>query len=278
VNDRPQTAGPSTPRALLEVDGVVKSFGGIRAVDRATLQVSEGRITALIGPNGAGKTTLFNVLTGFYRGDRGSVTFDGHQILGEPPYAIARKGMVRTFQITKALAAMPVIDNMMLAAPDQPGEQLHNIVLHPRAGRAREREVRKQAMELLGIFNLSELADDYAGTLSGGQRKLLELARALMAGPKLLLLDEPMAGINPTLGARLLEYMQALRREMGVTVMFIEHDMEVVMNHADHVVVMAEGRVIAEGDPQQVRSDKRVIDAYLGEVVVDSAVGPRPPE
>jgi neutral amino acid transport system ATP-binding protein len=263
--------------SLLEVEDVVKRFGGIRAVNGATLKVREGSITALIGPNGAGKTTLFNVVTGFYRGDHGSVTFAGEGVFGEPPYELARKGMVRTFQITKALAAMPVIDNMMLAAPNQPGERLRNVFFRPGAVRAREKEVRGQAMGLLDLFNLTDLADAYAGTLSGGQRKLLELARALMAEPKLLLLDEPMAGINPTLGARLLEHMQGLRRELGVTVLFIEHDMEVVMNHSDRVIVMAEGRVIAEGEPHEVRNDQRVIDAYLGETVIDSAHGEEVP-
>jgi neutral amino acid transport system ATP-binding protein len=185
--------------------------------------------------------------------------------------------MVRTFQITKALAAMPVIDNMMLAAPNQPGERFRNLVWRPGAVRTREREVREQAMELLEVFNLAELARNYAGTLSGGQRKLLELARSLMAQPKLLLLDEPMAGINPTLGKRLLDHMQRLRKEEGVTFLFIEHDMEVVMNHSDRIVVMAEGKVIAEGEPHEVRKDRRVIDAYLGEVVVDIAAGERSP-
>jgi neutral amino acid transport system ATP-binding protein len=273
VNDQHQTGGSSAPpaeppRTLLEIEDVVKRFGGIRAVDGASMNIDGGAITALIGPNGAGKTTLFNVITGFYRGDRGRVDFEGHSVFGEPPYAIARRGMVRTFQITKALAAMPVIDNMMLAAPDQPGERFFNVVFRPREVKAREREVHDQAMELLEIFNLTELADAYAGTLSGGQRKLLELARALMAKPKLLLLDEPMAGINPTLGRRLLDHMQRLRREEGVTFLFIEHDMEVVMNHSDRVVVMADGRVIASGEPHEVRSDQRVIDAYLGGTVV----------
>jgi branched-chain amino acid transport system ATP-binding protein len=184
--------------------------------------------------------------------------------------------MVRTFQITKALAAMPVIDNMMLAAPDQPGERFRNLFIHPRAVREREREVHGEAMELLDVFNLTKLADEYAGTLSGGQRKLLELARALMAKPRLLLLDEPMAGINPTLGARLLDHMRRLRKEEGVTFLFIEHDMEVVMNHSDTVVVMAEGRVIAGGAPHEVRKDKRVIDAYLGETFHDSAADEAP--
>jgi neutral amino acid transport system ATP-binding protein len=250
--------------SLLDVEEVYKRFGGILAVSGATFEVAPKSITALIGPNGAGKTTLFNVVTGFYRGDRGSVSFDGHEVLGKPPFEIARKGMVRTFQITKALAAMPVIDNMMLAAPDQPGEQFRNLIIRPGAVRAREKEVHEQAMELLDIFNLTKLADDYAGTLSGGQRKLLELARALMARPRLLLLDEPMAGINPTLGRRLLDHMERLRGEEGVTFLFIEHDMEVVMNHSDRVVVMAEGKVIAEGEPHEVRKDKQVIDAYLG--------------
>ena len=250
--------------ALLAVDGVVKRFGGIHAVNGATLDVPERSITALIGPNGAGKTTLFHVVTGFQRGDRGSVRFGGEEVLRLPAYAIARRGMVRTFQITKALAAMPVIDNMMLAAPDQPGERFRNLLMRPGAVRSREREVRERATELLDVFGLADLADAYAGTLSGGQRKLLELARALMAEPRLLLLDEPMAGINPTLGRRLLDHMQRLRRERGMTFLFIEHDMEVVMNHSDRVIVMAEGRVIADGEPHEVRSDQAVIDAYLG--------------
>ena len=266
------TEGPATAttaqaggngRPIFEARDVVKRFGGIRAVDGATLDVAQGSITALIGPNGAGKTTLFNVITGFY-GRRRPGRLRGPAVLGRPPYAIARLGMVRTFQITKALARMPVIDNMMLAAPDQPGERLRNVVFRPAAVRRREAEVREQAMELLEVFNLDQLAGDYAGTLSGGQRKLLELARALMTSPRFLLLDEPMAGINPTLGRRLLDHMQRLRAEEGVTFLFIEHDMEVVMNHSDRVIVMAEGRVIAEGEPHEVRRDQAVIDAYLG--------------
>jgi branched-chain amino acid transport system ATP-binding protein len=259
---------------ILETADVVKHFGGIFAVDGATLDVKEGSITALIGPNGAGKTTFFNVITGFYRPDGGMASFEGASILGRAPHAIARMGMVRTFQITKALARMPVIDNMMLAAPDQPGERIVGLLTRPGASRRREEEIRGQALELLSVFNLEPLAEEYAGTLSGGQRKLLELARALMAEPTLLLLDEPMAGINPTLGARLLDHMQQLRRERGVTFLFIEHDMEVVMNHSDRVVVMAEGRVIADGTPEKVRADRRVIDAYLGSGTVREAGAP----
>ena len=249
---------------ILQVEGLVRSFGGIHAVDGATFAVGRRSLTALIGPNGAGKTTLFNVVTGFYRGERGVVLFDGEAMLGRSPDAIARRGMVRTFQITKALARMPVIDNMMLAAPNQPGEKLRNAILRWRASQQREREVRAEALDLLELFNLQDLADEYAGTLSGGQRKLLELARALMTRPRMLLLDEPMAGINPTLGRHLLDHIHELRDEHDLTFLFIEHDMDVVMEHADRVIVMADGRVIAEGPPEEMRSDQRVIDAYLG--------------
>jgi neutral amino acid transport system ATP-binding protein len=253
-----------TDQPLLRIEGVVKRFGGIHAVDGAGFDVAPGSMTALIGPNGAGKTTLFDAITGFTRVDGGSVRLADEEVANLPAYAIARRGMVRTFQITKALEAMPVLDNMMLAAPDQPGERFHDLVLHPRAVRRREREVRATALEVLEFFHLAKLADAYAGTLSGGQRKLLELARALMTEPRLLLLDEPMAGINPSLGRRLLEYLRRLREERGMTILYVEHDMEVVMNHSDRVVVMAEGRTIAVGEPHAVREDPAVVDAYLG--------------
>jgi len=262
----PMPARPAEGRDLiLRVEGLTKRFGGLRAVDGATFDVERGSITALIGPNGAGKTTCFNVVTGFYRADGGEVVYDGESIFRKPAHVIARRGMVRTFQITKALAAMSVMDNMMLAAPNQPGEKLLNIVLRPRKSLKREAEVEQRARELLEMFNLHTKADDYAGTLSGGQRKLLELARALMVEPRMVLLDEPMAGVNPTLGRRLLDHMAELREQRGVTFLFIEHDMEVVMNHSDRVIVMAQGRVIADGPPEEVRRDQRVIDAYLGE-------------
>ena len=264
VPSAPEGSGSGGAAKIFEATEIVKAFGGIKAVNGASMDVEQGSITALIGPNGAGKTTFFNLITGFYRPDSGQAVFNGREVQGQPPYTIARLGMVRTFQITKALTAMPVIDNMLLAAPNQPGERLRNIVFRPLGWRARERDVHEQAMELLDVFNLARLADEYAGTLSGGQRKLLELARALMAQPRFLLLDEPMAGINPTLGKRLLDHMQRLRAEDGVTFLFIEHDMEVVMNHSDRVIVMAEGRVIADGEPHEVRSDQAVIDAYLG--------------
>jgi neutral amino acid transport system ATP-binding protein len=248
---------------ILELESVYKHFGGIRAVNGAELSIPRGSITALIGPNGAGKTTLFNIVTGFYRADAGVIRYEGQSIFGHSPDSIARQGMVRTFQITKALAAMPVIDNMMLAAPRQPGEHLPGL-LRRAASRRREAEVEERSLELLATFDLDEKRDEYAGTLSGGQRKLLELARALMADPRMVLLDEPMAGINPTLGRRLLQHMHDLRDDQGVTFLFVEHDMEVVMNHSDEVVVMANGETIVKGPPQEVRRDERVIDAYLG--------------
>lgn len=250
--------------ALLEVHGVVKTFGGLRAVDDASFDVEAQSITALIGPNGAGKSTLFDIVAGFARADAGHVVFEGHEIAGLPAHAIASMRIVRTFQLTRTLEAMTVLDNMMLAGPGQRGESLLGVVLTPLRVRGRERELRLRALETLETFDLAKLANAYAGTLSGGQRKLLELGRALMTDPRLVLLDEPMAGINPTLGARLMEHIQRLRREQGMTFLYVEHDMEVVMNHSDRVVVMAEGRVIAAGEPHAVRSDPTVIDAYLG--------------
>lgn len=256
---------------IFAVRDLVKGFGGLMAVDGATFEVSRGSITALIGPNGAGKTTLFNLATGFIKPDRGAIEFEGQSVFRRPPHAVARRGIGRTFQITKALTAMTVLDNMMLAAPDQPAEQLLGLLTHPFSWRRQEQSIRDRSMELLERFRLASLANAYAGTLSGGQRKLLEFARLLMAKPRMVLLDEPLAGVNPVLGQQILAHVHELRSEQGMTFLFIEHDMEVVMNNADRVIVMAFGRVIASGLPSEVRRDQRVIDAYLGAHAEDVA-------
>jgi neutral amino acid transport system ATP-binding protein len=256
--------GAVKPASILVVRDVEKHYGGVRAVDGASFDVARGSITALIGPNGAGKSSLFNVITGFERGDRGEVELDGQPVQWLPPFMIARRGMVRTFQLTKTLSVMSVLDNMMLAAPEHPGELLARAIFSQRRWRRRERDAKLRALDLLERFQLADKASANAGTLSGGQRKLLELARAMMLEPSLLLLDEPLAGINPTLRRGLLEHIEELRRDRGTTFLFIEHDIDSVMRHADRVIVMAQGKMIADGSPEAVRSDERVIEAYLG--------------
>jgi neutral amino acid transport system ATP-binding protein len=250
--------------SLLEVDGLVRRFGGVRAVDSASFVVEEGSITSLIGPNGAGKSTLFNVVSGFLRPNDGRVLLAGKRIEGSSPHAIARAGLVRTFQTPRALTRMTVRENVLLAASDHPGERLPQVVLHPRRWRRRERAARERSDELLALVRLDRHASALASTLSGGERKLLDFARALMAHPRLLLLDEPMAGVNPTLRVQLLEHVVALREREGMTFLLVEHDLEVVMRASDTVVVMNEGRVIASGPPAAVRADARVVDSYLG--------------
>jgi branched-chain amino acid transport system ATP-binding protein len=250
--------------ALLVVRDVVRSFGGVRAVDAASFEVEKGSITSLIGPNGAGKSTLFNVVSGFLRAEAGTVTFEGRRIDRLPPHRIAQAGLVRTFQTARALARMSVLDNLLLAAPRQPGERLLRNVVGPRVTRRREQEVLARAHELLALVRLDRHAGELAAALSGGQRKLLDFARVLMTEPRLVLLDEPMAGVNPVLRGELLEHVVSLREQHGVTALLVEHDLEVVMGVSDRVVVMSNGTVIASGPPDGVRNDARVVDAYLG--------------
>jgi len=248
--------------ARLEVFDVVRTFGGVRAVDGATLAVEPGSITGLIGPNGAGKSTLFNCISGFLRPQSGRVLLDGGRIDRRAPHRIARAGLVRSFQTPRTLARMTVLENVMLAARRHGGERLGG-ALAPSA-RRREREARAQAVALLELVRLDAHGEALAGALSGGQRKLLDLVRALMVEPRILLLDEPMAGVNPTLRVELLEHILALRDRDGVTLLIVEHDLDFVMRASDRVIVMNDGRVIAEGTPDEVRADERVVDAYLG--------------
>ena len=249
--------------AILEFEELVRTFGGLRAVDGATFEVESGSITGLIGPNGAGKTTVFNCATGTLRPDSGRILFEGRRLDRKPPHRIAREGLVRTFQTARPLTRLSVRENVMLAGKDQPGERLTGWLWQPNASRLREELVRQRADELLALVRLDSHADAYAGTLSGGQRKLLDLARALMVEPKLVLLDEPMAGVSPPLRLELLNHIIALRAG-GVTFLIVEHDLDFVMQVTDVVIVMNEGRVIARGSPDDVRRDDRVVDAYLG--------------
>jgi neutral amino acid transport system ATP-binding protein len=253
--------GAGKPDPVLVIDSITRSFGGVRAVDVAHLEFQRGWITGLIGPNGAGKTTLFNLLTGFDRPDTGRWTFDGTPLSRLAPHQVARRGVVRTFQLTKALAKLTVLDNMRLAAPGQTGERFFGALIGT-WGR-QERANTRKAMELLTRFQLDAKAYDLAGCLSGGQRKLLEMARALMMDPTVVMLDEPMAGVNPALTESLLQHVKSLRDD-GMTVVFVEHDMDVIRDISDWVVVMAQGRVIAEGRPEVLSSNKAVVDAYLG--------------
>ena len=254
--------GVHKPDPVLEANDLQRSFGGLRAVDVKHLEVQRHTVTSLIGPNGAGKTTLFNLLTGFDTPDFGEWHLNGGPLVGIAAFQVARRGMVRTFQLTRSLARLTVMDNMLVAAKDNKGEGLWGAITGGWHVTEQANEVRAQ--ELLERFGLERMAGEFAGSLSGGQRKLLEMARALMMNPEVVMLDEPMAGVNPALTQSLLTHITGLRED-GKTVIFVEHDMDVVQEISDWVVVMAEGRVIAEGRPEEIAKNRAVIDAYLGE-------------
>jgi branched-chain amino acid transport system ATP-binding protein len=258
----PPVPGVAKHDPILVVDKVRKQFGGLVAVDVEHLEIPRGMITALIGPNGAGKTTFFNLLTGFDSPDSGSWTFDGVKLSGVPSYKVARMGMVRTFQLTKSLNLLSVLENMRLGAQKQPGESIWAALFKPLWAK-NEKAITERAEELLTRFKLDTKSGDFAASLSGGQRKLLEMARALMTQPRMVMLDEPMAGVNPALTQSLLEHVRGLKDE-GMSVLFVEHDMHMVRNISDWVIVMAEGKVVAEGPPNEVMKNPAVIDAYLG--------------
>jgi branched-chain amino acid transport system ATP-binding protein len=249
---------------MLEIQHVEKSFGGLKAVNDCSLKVREGSITGLIGPNGAGKTTLFNIITGHYKPDRGKIFFQGDAIEGLEPHQIFRKRVYRTFQITREFSRMTVLENLMIMPENQIGEHILNTWFRPSSIRHQEKELRDKALEVLEFVELDALKDEYAGSLSGGQKKLLEIARSMMADPRMVLLDEPGAGVNPTLMRKLIDNIKTLRDEKGITFFLIEHDMNLVMNLCDPVIVMSEGTKLAEGTAEEIKKDERVLEAYLG--------------
>jgi len=269
ARDSEAVAGETGPEELgdvsLRIENLRKEFGGIVAVDDASFAVESGTITGLIGPNGAGKSTTFNCVTGVYEPTAGTVYFESEDITGLAPHAVANKGLVRTFQIARELREMTVLENLMLAPKGQRGEALWRSLLPFFRNEVveQETEILERCWETLDFFEIDHLADEYAKNLSGGQRKLLELARALLTDPEMLLLDEPFAGVNPSLEERLLTHIHDLQEE-GYTFLIVEHDMDLIMQHCERIIVMHQGKVLTEGTPADIRSDEEVIEAYLG--------------
>ena len=249
---------------VLEVESVTKSFDGLCAVNHCTLSVKRNTITGLIGPNGAGKTTLFNLVTGFLRPTSGRILFEGERIEGLPPHRIFHRGIVRTFQIPRELKTMTVLENLMLVPPNQVGERIWNPWLFSFRVSRQEREIYDKALDVLEFVDLLHLRDEYAANLSGGQKKLLELARTLMCDPKMILLDEPGAGVNRVLMRKLVDNIETLRRERGITFFVVEHDMDLITRLCNPVIVMSQGEFLAEGSPEEIKHDERVLEAYLG--------------
>ncbi|WP_435320034.1 ABC transporter ATP-binding protein [Haloarchaeobius sp. TZWSO28] len=248
---------------LLDVDGLGKQFGGLVAIDDLSLSFDAGELVGVMGPNGAGKSTFFNCVSGVVEPDDGSVVLDGEDVTGADTAVLAREGLVRTFQHTRQLDTMTVRENVRLAAPGQPGERTVSALLRTDDMQETEAAVAERADELIETFELTRLADEYASSLSGGQRKLLELARVLMLDPDLLLLDEPFAGVNPTLTNEIAAHIRDLNDD-GMTVVVIEHELETLTELVDRLVVLQQGSLLVEGDPETVLNDERVIDAYLG--------------
>jgi ABC-type branched-subunit amino acid transport system ATPase component len=256
-------AAAQGPGPLLRVEGLACQFGGVHAVQDATFVVRRGTITGLIGPNGAGKSTVINLISGRTSPARGSIHFDGKQIAGQRPHEVARHGIVRTFQQANVFGGLTVLENLLVGAGPWRGERLTAALGRKRAWSGTERELAEHAWEVLERFGLTDIANSYAAALSGGQRRLVELMRALMARPKLLLLDEPMAGVSPPLAVTIARRLEELR-DTGMTMLMVEHELRLVERLCDPVVVMAQGRVLAEGAMAELRANQEVVDAYLG--------------
>ncbi|GAB5507141.1 MAG: ABC transporter ATP-binding protein [Rhizobiaceae bacterium] len=249
---------------MIRVEDLHMHFGGIRAVDGASIDIAEGSITGLIGPNGAGKTTLFNVIAGRYKPTSGKVLLDGEDITGLEPYELFSKGLLRTFQIAHEFSTLTVRDNLMMVPPEQPGETLLDVWLRASKVRAREAEIRRRADEVIDFLQLGHVAEERAGNLSGGQKKLLELGRTMMVDAKIVFLDEVGAGVNRTLLNTIADAILRLNKERGYTFCVIEHDMDFIASLCDPVIVMAEGHVHFEGTVDEVKTNEQVIEAYLG--------------
>ncbi|MEM9248003.1 MAG: ABC transporter ATP-binding protein [Pseudomonadota bacterium] len=249
---------------LLSADGLERSFYGVRALNGASLSVDAGTITGLIGPNGAGKTTVFNCLSGVIPAEAGRVLFDGTDITQLRPEEISQRGLVRTFQIARGFPRLTVLETLLLHGEAQPGEDILTAVFAPARSRAREAELIERARGIAAQLNLSHVLGNMASDLSGGQKKLLEIGRALMGRPKLILLDEPVAGVNPALAGEIAERISELR-DTGLTFLIVEHDMDIVARLCDPVIVMAAGAKLTEGSFDEVVADERVQDAYLGQ-------------
>ena len=248
---------------ILTVEDIHKNFGGLEALDGVSFNIQDQTVTALIGPNGSGKTTLFNVMTGIYSLDRGEIYFCGDSLNGLRPDEILLRGLGRTFQITRTFPRMTVLENMLVAPKEQIGEDLISVFLRRNEIGEQENKLTQEALELLGFLEIDHLGNEYAASLSGGQLKLLELGRILMAHPKMILLDEPVAGVNPTLAQKIFDRILELR-DKGLTFLVVEHNMDVIMSFCDKIYVMNKGQVVAEGSPEEIQNNEEVIEIYLG--------------